>query len=136
MDPKSQQQKKMAEKGTRPSIRRCCLSHVAQHTTRALASGKNRRSVSRKRWSCKSRESLSGKEPTDQTYLEINCFRWKCSKETSVEKDLKQSWKMIYMNETARRSLMNFGDNVNNIDLDFYIYINLVRLETFSSSFV
>ena len=26
---------------------------------------------------------------------------------------------MIYMNETARRSLMNFGDNVINIDLDF-----------------
>ena len=33
--------------------------------------------------------------------------------------ELKQSWKMIYMNETARRSLMNFGDNVINIDLDF-----------------
>ena len=43
---------------------------------------------------------------------------------------------MIYMNETARRSLMNFGDNVLNIDLGFYIYINLVRLETFSPSFV
>ena len=26
---------------------------------------------------------------------------------------------MIYMNETARRSLMNFGDNVINVDLDF-----------------
>ena len=37
MDPKSRQQMKMAERGTRPSIRRCCLSHVAQHTTRALA---------------------------------------------------------------------------------------------------
>ena len=30
-----------------------------------------RRSISRKRWSCKSRESPSGKEPTDQTYFEI-----------------------------------------------------------------
>ena len=30
---------------------------------------------------------------------------------------------MIYMNETARRSLMNFGDNVINIDLNFlYLY--------------
>ena len=30
---------------------------------------------------------------------------------------------MIYMNETARRSLVNFGDNVINIDLDFlYLY--------------
>ena len=37
--------------------------------------------------------------------------------------ELKQSWKMIYMNETARRSLMNFGDNVINIDLDFFIFI-------------
>ena len=52
-------------------IRRCSLSYVAQHTTRALASRKNRRSLSRKRWSCKSRESPSGKEPTDQTYFEI-----------------------------------------------------------------
>ena len=52
-------------------IRRCCLSYVAQHTTRALASRKNRRTLSRKRWSCKSRESPSGKEPTDQTYFEI-----------------------------------------------------------------
>ena len=33
--------------------------------------------------------------------------------------ELKQSWKMIYMNETARRSLMIFGDNVITIDLDF-----------------
>ena len=30
---------------------------------------------------------------------------------------------MIYMNETARRSLMNFGDNFINMDLDFlYLY--------------
>ena len=37
--------------------------------------------------------------------------------------ELKQSWKMIYMNETARRWLMNFGDNVINIYLDFlYLY--------------
>ena len=37
--------------------------------------------------------------------------------------DLKQRWKMIYMNETARRSLMNFGDNFINMDLDFlYLY--------------
>ena len=68
---KSQQQKKMAERGTRPSTRRCCLSRVAQHTTQALASRKNRRSISRKRWSCKSRESPSEKELTDHTYFEI-----------------------------------------------------------------
>ena len=43
---------------------------------------------------------------------------------------------MIYMNETARHSLMNFRDSVINIDLEFYIYINLVHLETFSPSFV
>ena len=30
-----------------------------------------RRSISEKRWSCKSRESPSGKEPTDQTYFKI-----------------------------------------------------------------
>ena len=37
--------------------------------------------------------------------------------------ELKQSWKMIYLNETARRSLMNLGDIVINIDLDFlYLY--------------
>ena len=30
-----------------------------------------RRSISGKRWSCKGRESPSGKEPTDQTYFEI-----------------------------------------------------------------
>ena len=33
--------------------------------------------------------------------------------------ELRQSWKVMYMNETAWRSLMNFGDNVINIDLDF-----------------
>ena len=64
-------QKKMAERGMRPSIRRFCLSHVAQHTTRALASRKSRRSILRKRWSCKSLESPSGKEPSDQTYFEV-----------------------------------------------------------------
>ena len=54
---------------------------------------------------------------------QLKCVHWNCSKETSVEMELKQSWKMIYMNETARRSLMNFGDNVINIDLDFlYLY--------------
>ena len=64
-------QKKMAERRMRPSIRRFCLSHVAHHTTRALASRKSRRSILRKRWSCKSRESPSGKEPSDQTYFEV-----------------------------------------------------------------
>ena len=66
---------------------------------------------------------ISGREEIREWEKECNECRRRKAKAAKQIMELKQSWKMIYMNGTARRSLMNFGDNVINIDLDFsYLY--------------